>query len=364
MVIAQLQAGQAPANVVLDIVRRLEKGEVLILPTDTVYGLHALARNSVAVEKIRQIKGISDRRPFVNLYSSVVGLGRFVQLPEGEAKRKILEGWPGSVTWVLPAREGMPDHILGEDGTLGIRIPDNQLLRSVCSALDDLIVSTSANKHGFPTASERNELDPDVVDAADGVVYQIEPLSGHPSEVKRWTPAGPEVLRSRDGSTRENRRQHVLIVCSGNICRSPMAEAMLRRKLQEKAADQFVVRSAGTLSQEGIAPQLSAIQVMDERNLNLRTHRSRAISRELMEWADVVLVMTTDHLGELHDRFGDMTQKVFLFTSYPSMDVEGLYGVPDPYGSSTETYEQVARTIEQEIDRIADTLISRIVLKQ
>ena len=104
MVIAQLQAGQAPANVVLDIVRRLEKGEVLILPTDTVYGLHALARNSVAVEKIRQIKGISDRRPFVNLYSSVVGLGRFVQLPEGEAKRKILEGWPGSVTWVLPAR--------------------------------------------------------------------------------------------------------------------------------------------------------------------------------------------------------------------------------------------------------------------
>lgn len=360
MVIAQLKSGDAPAKVVLEIVRRLEKGQVLLLPTDTVYGLHALARNADAVRRIRRIKGLPEDQPLVNLYSSVVGLARFVQLPEGVAKRKILESWPGSVTWVLPAQDGVPKHILSEDGALGVRIPDSQLLRSVCSALDDLVVSTSANRHRNPPASLRSELDPEIVAEVDAAVYQTEALPGHPSEVKRWTPAGPEVIRTRDSAPAKSPRLNILVVCSGNICRSPMAEAMLRHRLREQAGERFIIRSAGTISEEGFPPQLPAIQAMQRRGIDIGSHRSRPVTKELMEWADVVLVMTTDHLGELHERFPDLTQKSFLITAFPGMEIEGLYGVEDPFGSSPEAYEMVAHELEQEVERIVQHLLARL----
>ncbi len=356
MVIAQVKAGEAPPQVVMDIVRRLEAGQVLLLPTDTVYGLHALARNAAAVDRIRKIKGLDDNRPFVNLFASAVGLGKYVRLPEGKAKRMILDGWPGSITWVLPAAEGMPKHLVGDDNTLGIRIPDNQLIRSVCAALEDLIVSTSANRHGNPPASTRNELDPEILAEVDGSVIQMGPLSGQPSEVKRWTPAGPVILRSRDGNGNNRNLTKILVVCSGNICRSPMAEGMLRDRLKKVAGDRFVVRSAGTIATEGMPASIAAAQVMETRDVDIRSHRSRPVSRELIDWADVVLVMTSDHLAELHERYADSTQKVFLYSAYPGMDLEGKYGVADPYGGDVEAYERVAQAIEKEAGRIVDHL--------
>ena len=357
MVIAQVKEGEAPPKVVMDIVRRLEAGEVLLLPTDTVYGLHALARNAAAIERIRRIKQLDDKRPFVNLYSNAVGLARFVRLPEGSAKRRILDSWPGSITWVLPAAEGISSHMMGEDNTVGIRIPDNQLIRSICSAMDDLIVSTSANRHGKPPAALRNELDPELVAEVDGVVYQIEPLPGKPSEVKRWTPAGPEIIRSREGSSATAHRTKILMVCSGNICRSPMAEAMLREKLSQAGGENFVIRSAGTMAIVDHPPQLRALQAMEKRGIDIRNHRSRPLSHELVDWADIVLVMTSDHLADMHDRFPESTQKFFLLTAYPEKDLEGQFGVEDPYGFGLDVYDRVAGVIEQELDRIVKFLM-------
>jgi tRNA threonylcarbamoyl adenosine modification protein (Sua5/YciO/YrdC/YwlC family) len=359
MVIAQVKDGEAPAQVVMDIVRRLESGQVLLLPTDTVYGLHALSRNAAAVDRIRKIKGLDDKRPFVNLYSSAVGLGKYVRLPEGDAKRRILDSWPGSITWVLPAADGLPRHIVGEDNTVGVRIPDNQLIRSVCAAMDDLVVSTSANRHGMPPASLRSDIDPAIVAEVDGVVYQVEPLPGQPSEVKRWTPAGPEILRSRERNTGSGHRTKILIVCTGNICRSPMAEAMLRQKLRLAGGENFVVRSAGTSATVDHPPQLRALQAMENRGIDIRSHRSRPIKHELMDWADLVFVMTTDHLAEMHELYEESTQKVFLLSAYPEMDLEGIYGVEDPYGSDLAVYERVADAIELELNRIVEFLLSR-----
>ncbi|GBE30229.1 low molecular weight protein-tyrosine-phosphatase YwlE [bacterium BMS3Bbin04] len=358
MVIAQLNEGEAPPRVVLEIVRRMEAGQVILLPTDTVYGLHALARNAAAVDRIRRIKRLEDNRPFVNLYNSAVGLGEFVRLPEGSARRRILDSWPGSITWVLPAAEGVPEHIKGEDDTVGVRIPDNQLIRSICAAMNDLIVSTSANRHGNPAASTRYELDPGILEEVDGAVFQVEPLAGHPSEVIRWTPAGPEILRSRDGSSANAQVTKILIVCTGNTCRSPMAEAILRERLKESGGDQFVVRGAGTVASEGHPAEIGAIQAMSERGVELQGHRSRPLTTELMDWADVVLVMTTDHLAELHERFPDYTQKAFLFSAYPEMDLEGIYGIDDPYGFDSDTYRTVAEEIATEADRIVAHLLA------
>jgi len=357
MVIAELRAGEAPPSVVIDIVRRLERGEVLILPTDTVYGLHALSRNATAVARIREIKGIEDDRPLSNLFNTVVGLGRFVQLPEGEYRRRILEGWPGAVTWVLPAQGGTPRHVLGADGTVGIRIPNHQFLRSICAALDDLVVSTSANRHGEPAASTRDQLDSGLLNEVDGVVFQSDSLPGRPSEVKRWTPAGTEILRTRPNTGVDADRVNILVVCTGNSCRSPMAEGLLRDRLERFAPGRYVVRSAGTITEEGLKASLTAVEVLREKGVDISNHRSRPLDEELVEWAHLILPMTADHLGEVDERFDAATGKVYLFSAFPSSELQGFADIPDPMGQGSDRYREVADRIEREVDRMVPVLL-------
>lgn len=360
MVIAEIRPDEAPAHVVIDVVRRLERGEVLILPTDTVYGIHALARHRQAVLRVKRIKGLEEDRPLSTLYSSVVGLSKFVQLPSGDYRRRIVEAWPGAVTWVLPARPDMPEHLVGEHRTLGIRIPNHQLLRSVCASLDDLVISTSANRHGEPPATRREELDAGLLAEVDGTVIQSEPLPGRPSEVKRWTPAGPEILRSREGITQRADRMNVLVVCTGNICRSPMAEGMLRKRLDEEAPGAFVVRSAGTSARVGMRASLPAVQAMKDYDVDIKNHLSRPVDNELVDWADVILVMTPDQLGEMHFRFPEHSEKTFLLTAYPEMDTEEHKGIPDPIGSGEETYRRVAQMLKPELERIVEHLLMKV----
>lgn len=356
MVIAELQDGKPTPKVVLEVVRRLEQGEVLLLPTDTVYGLHALANNERAVNRIKRIKGLEEDRPLSTLYASVVDVSRFVRLPEGELKRRVLESWPGPVTWVLPAQPVIPRHLLGTGKTLGIRIPDNQFLRSVCAALDGMIVSTSANYHNEVPATKREDLNKELLDELDALVFQTTPLAGRPSEVMRWTPTGPEVLRSRQMLDPHKERMNILVICSANICRSPMGEAILRKKLEKDHTGRFVIRSAGVMATDGMKASMPAVEAMSERGLHIQNHRSRMVDAELMEWADVVLTMTSDHLGELYDAFPDYKEKVFLFGAFPKTNVDEEYDVEDPYGMSIERYREVADTLEKDAEKILRNL--------
>lgn len=352
MVIAEIQSGHAPANVVVDVVRRLERGEVLLLPTDTVYGLHALSRNEEAVARIRKIKGVEEDRPLTTLFSTVVGIGRFVQLPEGSYRRKVLESWPGPITWVLPAQPMMPKHNLGPDGTIGIRIPNNQFLRSICAALDDLVVSTSANQHGDAPPVSQNDINPAIIEAVDGSVFQTEPLAGRPSEVKRWTPGGPEVLRTRGEERTTPEKINILFVCSGNTCRSPMAAGLLRARVEKLLSGKVGVRSAGLMAANDLRASLQCVEVMREGGVDIHQHLSQPLSEELMQWANVVLVMTRDHLDEASERFPHHASKVYLLSAWPDTEVRGHGEIPDPHGGDLETFRKIATQIENEVQRL------------
>ncbi len=363
MVIGEIQSGQAPASLVVEVVNRLERGEVLILPTDTVYGLHALSRNGDAVERIRKIKQVEPGKPLSTICSTVVGIGRFVQLPEGVYRRHILEGWPGPVTWILPAQPMMPKHNLGPDGTIGIRIPNNQFLRSICAALDDLVVSTSANLHGQKPPVTREEIDPRLLDAVDACVFQISPLEGRPSEVKRWTPGGTEVIRTRVEQSTASERLHVLFVCRGNTCRSPMAEGLLHELGAKAMPGQLNVRSAGLAAESNMRASLYAVEALRERGVDIHQHHTRPVTPELLNWADIVLVMTDQQLNDLHERFPDARGKATILTAYPDGNVAESENIVDPAGGDQETYRKVADELERELERILPHLKQKLEQK-
>lgn len=118
----------------------------------------------------------------------------------------------------------------------------------------------------------------------------------------------------------------VLVVCTGNICRSPMGEVLLQDYAQRRGRN-LSVKSASVLGLTGHPAHKNAIKVMDEIGLDLTKHRSQPTNEELMEWADYVLVMEFKHATKLRDRHPKQGEKIMMMGSFA-----GYMEIKDPLG--------------------------------
>ena len=143
----------------------------------------------------------------------------------------------------------------------------------------------------------------------------------------------------------------IVFVCTGNTCRSPMAEAigklLLARRLDcpiEELEDRgYVVLSAGMATMGGAPAAAHAIDVVRAMGGSLENHRSRRVTLDLIRRADCIFAMTADHLDSLLDAVPDAQSHTFL------LDPEGG-DLPDPIGSDQHNYRQTAQIIEQMLE--------------
>ena len=142
----------------------------------------------------------------------------------------------------------------------------------------------------------------------------------------------------------------VLFVCTGNTCRSPMAEAMLKEIAQERGLD-IQVQSAGVLAPEGQGASINAIEIVD--NQDIKDHKSQTLTKELMDWAELVLVMTKSHLNMVEKMYPQAKAKTHLFLDYTEYQDRD---VADPFGGSIEEYERVKIQLEDAVFELLDKI--------
>ncbi|WP_042463577.1 low molecular weight protein arginine phosphatase [Neobacillus dielmonensis] len=143
--------------------------------------------------------------------------------------------------------------------------------------------------------------------------------------------------------------QRILFVCTGNTCRSPMAEAILKNK----KINGIEVKSAGIYAANGSDASPNAKQVLKKNHIE-HDHFSTLLSRTEVDWADLILTMTSSHKYAIQQHYPGAINKVYTLKEFTGENYE--HDVSDPFGGPVQVYEETFQELNQLIDKALEKL--------
>lgn len=141
-----------------------------------------------------------------------------------------------------------------------------------------------------------------------------------------------------------------MFICTGNICRSAMADGLMKKLVMDNNKD-IVVYSCGIYAEDGDMATYNAIEAIKEYGVDLREHRATNINNSQIEDMDIILCATTSHKNTVIRMYPELKDKVYTMKEYADFDKNDL-DIPDPWGYDIETYRFCASTINKCLEKI------------
>lgn len=350
--------------------RAIETGLLVGFPTETVYGIGCRVETG-SLAKLGSIKNRGPDKYYTLHISRPDEVMRYVPHIGLRAKKLIKTCWPGPLTIVFElneqdlaeVRNNLTEEVfrnLYKDNSIGIRCPNHPVASKLLEEILYPVVAPSANLEGRQPAVDADQ----VLAQLEGQIELL--VNGGPCQYKQSSTVvkigkiGMEILRPgvySKTTLEEKSKVKFLFVCTGNTCRSPMAEGMFRKYLAEKLdcsidlleEKGYKVSSAGTMRMAGMPASAESIEACAARGIDITGHKNRPLSTELIEESDFIFVMTEAHRQYVLALSEGVAGKCHLLA--------GEKEVADPIGQSQEVYNDCVQMIEDAVKKIVSELV-------
>lgn len=328
----------------------LKNGGLVIMPTETVYGIAANMMDEKAVERLYEIKQRPKDKPFSVHIEEKLRIEDFARAIPPAAYKLIDKFWPGPLTLILKSKD---------KGNIGLRMPDNEVALRVIAQAGVPIVCPSANLSGKQAPKNFKEAIKDLEGLVDFAIDSGNTKLGIESSVVDLTIEPLQVTREgaikKEDIERVAKKKIVLFICTGNSCRSVMAMALLRKKMKEKNRADVEVSSAGIMLMGGLSATESTKDILKKDGMDVSGHLSQRVTNEMIKKSDLILVMEKVHEDRILQLAPEVKNRVFLLKEFAKINDSNL-DISDPIGKPIEFYEQTYSTIKESIERISNII--------